>query len=817
MADLAESLFKLKNFGFHTSPATSPQLTGFARPPSASSDRRQGREVNHDVNGGNGPLDWNALRQNLTEGITTLSKGLSSGSFLGSWLVPGTGEAEDDQEDSGSPALPSPDKRTIPAKTFSHASPVTQVNKAHARSTSHDTPAIDIPRRDPLLVAHQSSESSILSTSMDAQCRIQITIVEARNLNLFTPAAQACVYAVCEYGQNCVVTGESGPGVGGSAEADIFTLAKMASCPQWRFDCEFPSPKQPYPVLVTLYNRNKASDGKEVCLGRACIQLKALDGSTLDTWLKLGPLEPSESASAITGDVRVQVTWVDAPSSKSNKPSLRDYQVIRPLARGSFGAVYLVRKRLAGHRDRHELDSPLSSSTSSIPLYALKVLSKRRLIATSSIRHTLSERSVLVATSLAQHPFIVRLHSAFQDPERLFFVMDFVGGGELFYHLERQGGRGFHVNTVRFLGAEVVEAIGWLHSCGIVYRDLKPENILLDPEGHIRLTDFGLCKPDLPQAPDHHTNTFCGTSEYVAPEMIKAQGYGYSVDWWAVGILLYEMGTGNVPFSHPNLKQLYAMISTSSVRYPPSMPANLRDLVSSLLVKDPVHRLGCAKDATESIPGQVKNHPFWGGLDWNLLKRRGIASPLKPVGPWGPVSELTKPPSNRDASASAHPKHAVKTQSYTVPVPSVVPTSRAPPGDDVDTILSASVSTVSTLDTDAIDAPGGRVGSTPLSGTWQREFLGFSYAGSVADPFDSPLPSRLDSASRIKSCSLEPDAPPLAQSLEHRPRQRVCSQESDDVTATFGIKTGNGQAEPEEVVEEDEDDEEDNDDEWEDV
>lgn len=173
----------------------------------------------------------------------------------------------------------------------------------------------------------------------------------------------------------------------------------------------------------------------------------------------------------------------------------------------------------------------------------MKSVKKEILIRTDQVQGIKVEREIL---EKFDHPFIMGLQFAFQDHERLYLIMEFVNGGELFYHL-KQVKKGFTEDRARFYAAEIVLALAYLHEMGVVYRDLKPENILIDSEGHVRLTDFGLSKAGLREN-DNRTESFCGTPEYLAPEIIKDKQYGYSVDWYSFGLVLYEMMTGINPF-----------------------------------------------------------------------------------------------------------------------------------------------------------------------------------------------------------------------------------------------------------------------------
>lgn len=196
--------------------------------------------------------------------------------------------------------------------------------------------------------------------------------------------------------------------------------------------------------------------------------------------------------------------------------SENDFEKLRVIGRGTFGKVFQVKKIDTGR------------------IYAMKVLKKDHIVKNNAIKHTMSENYVLKNIN---HPFIVNLKYAFQTKHHLYMVIDYLNGGELFYHLTHDDF--FPESRVKFYAAEVVSALGYLHEHKILYRDLKPENLILDMHGHICLVDFGLCKVGL--SSNCKTYTFCGSAEYLAPEILLGNGYGKEVDWWALGTLIYEM------------------------------------------------------------------------------------------------------------------------------------------------------------------------------------------------------------------------------------------------------------------------------------
>jgi len=197
--------------------------------------------------------------------------------------------------------------------------------------------------------------------------------------------------------------------------------------------------------------------------------------------------------------------------------------------------------------------------------------------------------------------------------------LDYINGGELFFHLKKEGR--FPEIRVKFYAAEIVCAMAHLHSLQVVYRDLKPENILIDMEGHICITDFGLSKEI---KPEEGTHTFCGTPEYLAPEVLKGQGHGTAVDWWSLGTLIYEMLTGLPPFYSQNINIMYQKILNGELRFPSYVSPDAQSLLEGLLTRDVEKRLG------SNSSNDVKKHPFFKDIDWDKLEKREMEPPYKP-------------------------------------------------------------------------------------------------------------------------------------------------------------------------------------------
>jgi serine/threonine protein kinase len=254
-------------------------------------------------------------------------------------------------------------------------------------------------------------------------------------------------------------------------------------------------------------------------------------------------------------------------------------------------------------------------------MFALKALRKDHIIKRNQVEHTKTERNVL---GNVRHPFIVGLNMAFQSKDKLYFVLDYCAGGELFFHLNKLGK--FPESRARFYAAEIILAISYVHKLGIIYRDLKPENVLLDAKGHVRLTDFGLSKEGI-NSSSSGANSFCGTPEYLAPEILDRQGHGHAVDWWSLGALLYEMLTGLPPFYCQDKEKMFEKIRTSDLHYPHSLSRQAKILLRGLLTRDPKQRLGSGPGDAEDI----KRQEFFDGIKWDSLARGEIPPPWEPT------------------------------------------------------------------------------------------------------------------------------------------------------------------------------------------
>jgi serine/threonine protein kinase len=288
------------------------------------------------------------------------------------------------------------------------------------------------------------------------------------------------------------------------------------------------------------------------------------------------------------------------------KMTSEDFEAIRCLGKGTYGTVILVKQRTTGR------------------LYAQKQLKKASLVVHKKlIEQTKTERQIL--ESVNRHPFVVKLFYAFQDHEKLYLLLEYGQGGELFTHLNTE--KMFTESVAAFYMAEMLLAISHLHNdLGVVYRDMKPENCLLDADGHLLLTDFGLSK--VSAEPTDECNSMLGTVEYMAPEVIQGKKYGKAVDWWSFGALGYDLMTGNPPFRGQNHAKIQDNIVKQKLVLPYFLSPDAKDLLTRLLRKEPSKRLGAnmPKDLMT-----LKKHRFFRKIDWAKLAKREMEPPIQPM------------------------------------------------------------------------------------------------------------------------------------------------------------------------------------------
>lgn len=280
------------------------------------------------------------------------------------------------------------------------------------------------------------------------------------------------------------------------------------------------------------------------------------------------------------------------------KLKLEDYEIKQTLGTGSFGRVKLSKHKSTGK------------------YVALKMLKKAEIIRLKQVDHVLSENSILGSIS---HPFIVNMDGFCQDERYLYLVLEYIPGGELFTYLRSVGS--LEEAHAAFYAAQVVLIFEYLHSKNIIYRDLKPENVLIASDGYLKLTDFGFAK-----VVDGRTYTLCGTPEYLAPEILLNKGHGKPVDWWTLGILIYEMNAGIDPFTDDDPMEIYQKILKGKIKFPKDFDKNCKSLVKHLLVSDLSKRFGNLKNGVADI----KNHRWFANINWDWLLQKKIQAPYLP-------------------------------------------------------------------------------------------------------------------------------------------------------------------------------------------
>lgn len=300
-------------------------------------------------------------------------------------------------------------------------------------------------------------------------------------------------------------------------------------------------------------------------------------------------------------EMRSKTKTLIKPNKDAKDVCMDDFELLKVLGKGAFGKVVLAEK----------IDTQ--------KLYAIKILKKQDIIDTDQLEHTKAEKMILQHVN---HPFIVNLDYCFQTPEKIYFVIEFMKGGEMFQHMKNA--RRFDEKRTKFYIACIALALGHLHNKNYIYRDLKLENILLDEHGYSKLTDFGLAKFI---SNNEKALTFCGTPEYLAPEVILGQGHNRPADWWSLGILAYEMMFGLPPFYHNVAQNMYRKIVKEEVVFKPNINISEegKDFIRNSLIKDQYKRLGSAGDSLE-----IMSHPWFKDIDWTKMMAKKITPPFIP-------------------------------------------------------------------------------------------------------------------------------------------------------------------------------------------
>ncbi len=356
-------------------------------------------------------------------------------------------------------------------------------------------------------------------------------------------------------------------------------------------------------IVIASSSVSAASSVNDMAVAHLAEELK----DNVDNLLK----PPEVHRRAVNNPIPISSSSSNNKSSSSTVPiRLNDFNALSLIGTGAYGKVFLV-----NHRRKNKV-------------YAMKVLDKVSLIEKKNVNYIHDERNILTKLD---HPFVISLKYAFQTRDNLYLVMEYVGGGELFERIKKEGI--VDEPTARFYIAEMVLALNYIHKNKIIHRDIKPENILLDKDGHIRLTDFGLARVSMNNEEARGT-TVCGTDIYMAPEMIAESGcYSYHVDWWSVGILMFELISGDVPFKDSNKKRLYSKIMNTTPKYPRYLTNECISLMNGFICRDVEKRLGCTKATTFNSGGitAIKTHPFFKKFPWEKIEDLSMPAPLKVV------------------------------------------------------------------------------------------------------------------------------------------------------------------------------------------
>jgi len=318
------------------------------------------------------------------------------------------------------------------------------------------------------------------------------------------------------------------------------------------------------------------------------------------------PREPVPTTTRLPSQVKAQAQTTSKP--KPNRPApmkvdLKSFSFLKVLGQGSFGKVLM-----AEHRQNKEI-------------YAIKIIRKESVLEEDDVESTMTERRVLALGTGSR--FLTRLHATFQSDDKLFYVMEMVTGGDLMFHI--QNDKVFSLDRARFYGAQISLGLWFLHEHGVLYRDLKLDNVMLDGEGHVKIADFGMCKEKIFGLA--RTTTFCGTPGYLAPEIVAEKPYGTSVDWWSLGVLMYEMCVGDSPFATDDDDELFEMIKHHNPPFEKTFDPKAKSYIQGLMTRDVDNRLGCGPNGKVN----VRNHPFYKKIDWGKLEKGQIEPPFKPV------------------------------------------------------------------------------------------------------------------------------------------------------------------------------------------
>ena len=542
---------------------------------------------------------------------------------------------------------------------------------------------------------------------------LRVRLIEARNLSVASKQ-ESRPYVVVQFDKNEFI-GEEFEASDSDAEG-----AGKSTNPIWQHEVTFDVTSNDQVLYLSVYDR---VGNREDLIGMRELHPRLVHRSSTNQWYTIFSRDDDNSQDPQPrGELRLQMSYERLPPRKL---TARDFEFLKLIGRGTFGRVFQVRKRDTKR------------------IYAMKVLSKREIALKKEVNHTMGERKILEKS--LDCPFLVGLKFSFQSETELFFVTDYKSGGELFWHLQREGR--FTEARARFYIAELILALEHLHNYNIVYRDLKPENILLDATGHVALCDFGLSKADL--GAGQLTNTFCGTTEYLAPEILLDEtGYSKLVDFWSLGVLLFEMCCGWSPFYAEDTQQMYRNICFGKIKFPRgAIGDDGKQFVKGLLNRNPKHRLGAHRDAQD-----LKEHAFFKDVDWDALLRKQIPPVFKPL------VESDESVANFDpvfTGTSLGQVAGFALSDDAAAAPSNAAHSAKPPGQ-------ASPKSV------AIKKPERTGTDEPLSSSVQEKFRGFSYSGTY-EGTGSSLESRfgaVDWGNEQNNAEIDDEAPAAMAALK---------------------------------------------------
>nr|BAE40604.1 unnamed protein product [Mus musculus] len=334
-------------------------------------------------------------------------------------------------------------------------------------------------------------------------------------------------------------------------------------------------------------------------LAEALNQVTQRSSRKLDTTESVGIYQGFEKKPEVSGsDILDNNGTYGKIWEGSTRCTLENFTFQKVLGKGSFGKVLLA--ELKG-KDKY---------------FAIKCLKKDVVLIDDDVECTMVEKRVLALAW--ESPFLTHLICTFQTKDHLFFVMEFLNGGDLMFHIQDKGR--FELYRATFYAAEIICGLQFLHSKGIIYRDLKLDNVMLDRDGHIKIADFGMCKENI--FGEGRASTFCGTPDYIAPEILQGLKYSFSVDWWSFGVLRYEMLIGQSPFHGDDEDELFESIRVDTPHYPRWITKESKDIMEKLFERDPDKRLG--------VTGNIRIHPFFKTINWSLLEKRKVEPPFKP-------------------------------------------------------------------------------------------------------------------------------------------------------------------------------------------